>query len=851
MNRVAWLVLLVAVAALAGQLGDPVQRSMATSQSPRYEAMTKAHAWERAQWHVQKRLAEGQERIPMNALEPARIAMQKMARSNAAGRFSQRHPKAGQLKSASAWESLGPTQKGGRTRRIVFDSKGTQYAAGVSGGIWRSNGVEWTALGDRMSNVNIGALAISPTNDQVIYVGTGELYRRTSRPYSSMTGSGIFKSSNGGEDWVQLEASLTDDFLYVSDLVISPNDARRLYAATNTGVWRSDDGGVSFVQSLSTVEAGGNRYEGCTDLEIRSDTGGDWVLATCASRSTDDRYFLVGLLPDACNGPCDARIYLNRDAAGSGSWEVTLTEQGMGRTSLSIFSDDQNIVYAVAASTAPGPDKTGDGVGDYDNGLHGVFRSDDGGQTWNATLRNTDNDPVSTWMLSFAWQARTDGSTPYGAGWYNQAISVDPTDPDVVWVGGMQLYRSDDGGQTFGLTSNYFADRDVPGALGPQMHPDIHTLVFDRFGRLWIGNDGGVWIADNKMAATDRINDGYRSMLVGGVNFSARVSNLTTTQFYHGTVSPDGELVIGGMQDNGTDVYNLPGFTPQSWVTAFGGDGSYSAYNPDVPYYYFSAQRAALGRMDANFEYTFLGAAIRDQALDPDEFMFITPFVLDPVDRSRIYLAGKRLFRGTTHGDFWDRASTPFGVSFRDKANAIAVAPTRPGWVLTGTGNAIYKQTQSFASNDEDRPTSTSPRSGWVSSLIFDPNDESIAYATYSSFGGEHVWKSENGGASFFPIDGQGSGQLPDVPVHSLAVDPVNPEHLYIGTDLGVFFSEDGGLSWQIEETGFGGAIVERVVINRPDNPGTAFFVCLHLWPRCLAGAIGRGRWPTRLPDQP
>ena len=234
--------------------------------------------------------------------------------------------------------------------------------------------------------MNIGALAISPTDDQILYVGTGELYRRTSRPYSSMTGEGIFKSSNRGEDWVQLEATLNDDFLYVSDIVISPNDSRRIYAATNTGVWRSDNGGVSFVQSLSTQDANGNRYEGCTDLDIRSDMEVDWVLATCASRSIDDRYYLVGLLPTTCSGPCDGRIYLNQDAAVSDNWDVALSETGMGRTSLTVFPGDQNIVYALVASNEPGPDKTGDGVGDYENGLHGVIRSEDGGQTWTATL---------------------------------------------------------------------------------------------------------------------------------------------------------------------------------------------------------------------------------------------------------------------------------------------------------------------------------------------------------------------------------------------------------------------------------------------------------------------------------
>ncbi|MDJ0653834.1 MAG: hypothetical protein QNJ40_06765 [Xanthomonadales bacterium] len=796
----------------------------------------KAHAWERAQWHVRKRLAEGQERLPMNALEPARLAAAALPRSNAGERFARQNPA---LKAAANWELLGPTETGGRTRRLVFDSTGTLYASGVSGGVWRLDNITgWQPLGDRLSNVNVGALAIDPSNDQVFFAGTGELYRRTSRPYSSMTGSGMFKTTNAGQDWVQLEPTLNDNFLYVSDIVISPNDSSRIYAATNTGIWRSDDGGASFVQTLSTNEGNGQLYEGCTDLLIRDDLGTDWVLATCASRSTDDRYYLPDLPLGACGLPCDGRIYLNRNGGGSDRWDVVLTEPGMGRTSMSAFPGDQNVVYALSASTVPGPDKTGDGVGDYDNGLHAVFRSNDGGETWNATLRNTSNDPVSTWMLAFAWQARTDGNTPYGAGWYNQAIVADPSSPDVVWVGGMQLYRSDDGGQTFGLTSNYYSDPDRPATFGPEMHPDIHDLVFDNFGRLWIGNDGGVWRASNITAPADRENDGYRTLLTSGVSFRPFVSNFTTTQFYHGTVSPDGEIVIGGMQDNGTEVRNLPGFAPGAWVDSFGGDGSYSAYDPAGPFFYFSAQNAVLFRMDADFQFTDLRDNLYAQAGSNDEFMFITPFELDTKNRSRIYLGGKRLLRGTSNGDFWSRASTAFGSTFHDKANAVAVAPNQD-WVLVGTGNRIYKIVSASTASGSDQPLSTRPRGGWVSSLIFDPNNDSIAYATYSSFGGNHVWKSEDGGESFFPIDGEGAGRLPNLPVHSLAVSPFDPDHLYVGTDLGVFFTEDGGLSWQVEETGFGGAIVERVVINQPE---TAFG---NSW--LFAFTYGRGVWRVPL----
>lgn len=800
--------------------------------------LPKAHAYERARWHVLRRLPAGATELPAQALDRARDAAARLPRSRAAERYAQRFSE----KAAAAWEPLGPDRKGGRTRRIVFDDQRRMYAAGVSGGVWRFDGGRWRPLGDRLTNLNVGALAIAPgvgkDDTVVLYAGTGELYRRTNRPYASMTGSGIYKSTNGGDDWVQLSATVNDNFLYVSDLVISPANPNRIYAATNTGVWRSDNGGASFEVSLSTMEGEINRFEGCTDLELLDLGGADRLLATCASRSTDDRYFLPGLLPGGCSGPCDARILLNETADLSDRWEVVLTEPGMGRTSLAAFAGDPGVVYALSASTRPGPDKTGDGIGDYDNGLHAVFRSNDAGATWEPTLRNTSDDPVSTWMLSFAWQARTDGNTPYSAGWYNQAVAVDPVDPDVVWVGGMQLYRSDDGGRQFGLTSNYFSDRDIPASQGPEMHPDIHALVFDEAGQLWVGNDGGVWRVRNQSAPTNRTRDGYRTVLTSGVRFDAEVRDYTTTQFYHGTVSPDGQLVLGGMQDNGTDVFNHPGF-PGQWVTFFGGDGSYTAFNPIDELLYVSAQNGYLARVDRNLEYTILADRLFAEAVDPDEFMFITPFVLNPDNPSTVFVGGKRLFRGNFDGQIFNRASAPFGTTFFDKANAVAAA--RGGTaVLVGTGNAIYRIASGDAATQATVPNRTTPREGWVSSLTFDPGNPDVAYATYSSFGGDHVFRSRDGGLSFQPIDGSGAGRLPDLPVHSLAVHPDEPDSLYVGTDLGVFFTADGGENWQVEETGFGGTIVERVVINEPQTDGTAYL---------FAFTYGRGVWRVPLSE--
>jgi len=147
--------------------------------------------------------------------------------------------------------------------------------------------------------------------------------------------------------------------------------------------------------------------------------------------------------------------------------------------------------------------------------------------------------------------------------------------------------------------------------------------------------------------------------------------------------------------------------------------------------------------------------------------------------------------------------------------------------VLAGTTEGTIART-----NDATTWTTTRPRDGWVSSLTFDPVDANLVFATYAGFGGAHVWKSSDGGATWTSID----GNLPDMPVHAIAVDPTRRTRLFLGTDLGVFVSLDGGASWSVENTGFANAVTEAIFIG-PGDLGPAVYAFTH----------GRGAWRAEL----
>lgn len=787
------------------------------------------HPGARIAWESARRLPEGAQHIDPAWLSDAKTKMRAMPTLRA--------------KRAQEWQWLGPKQLGGRTRAIAFSPKPpyTMFVGAASGGMFKSHdqGRTFEFSGAGLVHLSIGAIALHADGRGVL-VGTGELYRNTEHPYSAMSGGGVFESLDGGANFSPWRSTLNSNFAYVSDLIISPRNPQRVYIASNSGVWRSNDGGRTLQQLLRPATLDMAHYEGCTDLDLHLEDGQEQLLVSCASRSTSDRYYLPGtVFGTACNGPCPSALFRSRDAsAATVVFDQVLSEPGMGRSSIARAPSNPKIMYLLSASIAPGPDRDGDFVGDYDNGLHALFRSDDGGVSWQAQLRNSSDDLLSTFLLHnltgpFNTECRffSGGNDYYAAGWYDQTIAVDPKSPDTVWVGGIDLFRSEDGGRSFGISSYWWLGSNNRGAL----HGDHHVLIFDpqydgvTNRRLFIGNDGGVASTTDTNAPTNR---GPRAACAANATttalFNSSVSGLGSSQFYHGSVAPDGGRIVAGAQDNGTWMQYVPNNAalPAESLRVFGGDGSYSAIDPrDPSNFYLSSQygnvyRALLDPFGGT-SLTRVGQGV------PEQGMFITPFILDAANPDRLWLGTSRVWRSSNRGTTWERASASFGAEFGDLVNAIATHPASPGTVVVGTARGIYRQTNAYTSGLNTVWQRTQPRAGWVSSLAFDPSDAQTLYATYSTFGGSHVWRSRDGGVSFSAID----NNLPNLPVHTIAVHPSNSQMLYLGTDLGLFVSSNGGDTWSAEQSGFGQAIVESLAINSraPHN--------LH------AFTYGRGIW--------
>ena len=713
------------------------------------------------------------------------------------------------------WRFLGPGNIGGRTRVLIVDpvQPHIMYTGGVSGGIWKSvsAGAKWEPIGDDLANIAVNALVMDPRDSSTLYAGTGEGYFRESVRGTALPlrGDGIFVTRDAGETWTRITPPGSSDFHFVNDLAVSAHDSTRVYAATRTGVWRTSDGGTNWTRILPTNVTGG-----CLDLAHRGDTDGDYLFASCGTFE-------------------QSAVYRGRNAESDAPWETVLSEENMGRTSLAIAPSNPSIVYALAASNEQG---------NYNQGLLAVYRSASNGDpgSWVPRVENDSGHLTETLLLTNPVVAAGDlcnvaSEEWVTMGWYCNTIAVDPVDPNRVWVGGVDLFRSDNGGGSWGVASYWWGN---PGVDASYVHADQHAIVFHpRYDgasnrTLYFTNDGGVYRTDDALGETATGTQALCDPDNSKMTFTPLNNSYGVTQFYHGAATPDGRTFLGGTQDNGTLLGTLDD-GPNQWRNVLGGDGGYVAIDQDQPrYMYGESQWGYMARSTNGGE----GWRRTFSDLRGEQFLFVAPFTMDPnYETRRLWLGGRSLWITNDRGDNWRPASAPFPALI----SAVAAHPTNSDVVVAGTSEGHIARSSSATTGTPSTPwPRVQPRQGFVSSLAFDPSEPTTIYATYAGFGGSHVWVSSDSGATWTPRD----GNLPDMPVHAIAIDPTNRDRLYLGTDLGVFVSLDRGHTWAVENTGFANAITEAVFIGQGAS-GPAVYAFTH----------GRGAWRAELvfPTQP
>jgi len=602
------------------------------------------------------------------------------------------------------WQPIGPfdalddAYDGiGRINTIEFHptNANTYWIGSPSGGVWKTinNGVSWTTSSDELTNLGVSDIAVDPQRPNVLYLATGD--RDGGDTYSY----GLLKSTDGGDTWntTGLSWNVTSQ-RRIGRVIVHPTDTNIVVVATRIGIYRSTDAGVTFTQE----QIGG------FNTIIVSPAAPDTMFAGTTS-----------------NG--NARIYRSID--GGANWaQLTsgLPNANTRRVEIAMSHQDPNYIYAVYS--------------DPTQALEGVYQSTDGGDTWSLKA-NTPN------ILGF-------GNTP-GQSWYDLCISVSSTNKNQIFVGGINLWRSNNQGTTWTYIGGY---------QFPRVHPDMHYMKFKPgTSTLYVGHDGGISTTSNSGSSWNHISDGFN-----------------ITQYYKMSTSqqrPD--LVIGGSQDNSTHIMR-----GSVWEVPFGGDGMDCEINPLNDQYMYGSSQYGNFRRSSNYgnNFQYIGGGLPNGSGG-----WVTPMALDPVTPSTVYIGYTKLYKSTNNGISWAPTSTQSFTQLTE----IEVSEANP--------SVIYIASNALLNRSTDGGVTWSNISSGIS------GQRTITDIAVSTTNADHLWVTKSGYSSgvkvFESLDGGQnwvniSGNLPNLPANTVEYEPGTNDGVYVGTDIGVYYKDNNLTDW-------------------------------------------------------
>lgn len=692
------------------------------------------------------------------------------------------HPQA----DTSLWTSVGPGPTippfapngliSGRINSIAVSPQDQRIVliGSASGGIWRSTdaGGSFAPVSDSQADLAVGSIQFSASNPSIAYAGMGDAY-------GGILGTGVLKSTDSGASWTRVDSGSLPQPGTVTRILVDPTNPNQVYllqySMLNSGVpyssgfFYSTDGGVTWTKTATGLG---------TDMAI----------------SPIDPHTLYLAMARVDNGPLTGPAGVYRSTDSGQNWAL-----------LYKTPYDNQRANAIEISESPFDGRT---IYVYSGGsISNQFQiqlqaSTDAGATWN---------PRSTAGLD---------SAQFG---YNSYIFQDPTNAATVYIGSRDVFKSTDGGSTWNNLTRTFTQRGGAFEFTPDSgisHSDQHSFAFvpGSAPSFYIGNDGGLW------STTD-----------GGATFESHNSSLQLTQFYGLSVSPaDSSRFFGGAQDNGLQCRSTSNST---WVQVLTGDGGHSLYDPmDPNTVYATVQYGSIfkfGGGGTGFEATLSSNSTFGESGNP-RIAFIAPLANSGVD-STLYFGTWRLYKSSDQGSSWNLTSNKDltkgnTASGPDVLNAIAIARSDPNTIYAGSAQGRLMVTKNGGTKWNDISAGIPNRS--IKSITIDPQSAATAYVTVSGYETGHVFATTNYGATWNDI----SGTLPDLPTNALLLDPSNSNVLYIGNDIGVYRSSDGGKTWQAFNDGMPPVIVNSLAVNST---------------MILAGSYGRGAYQATLPPAP
>ena len=646
------------------------------------------------------------------------------------------------------WEERGPSNVSGRIRAIqvdVSDNTGnTVLVGGVGGGVWRTTNAQsatptWNKINDFFDNIAVSSMAQDPSNLSTFYFGTGEGWFNS----DAIQGLGIWKSTDGGLTFSQLPNTNNSNFFFVQKIEVDAGG--NIYAATRgSGLQYSADGGTTWNNILTSATILGsmsNQFptNRVADIEIAAD-GDIYVSEGIGNGSTD------GIYRSTDGGA--TWTFLNNGSNG-------LPTTGYERIELAVAPSNANRLYALFESSGTPAS------------CMGIYTTTDGGNNWTSLPVPTINDNGNT--IEFT----------RGQAWYDLICAVDPNSDTRLFIGGVDLMESVDGGNTFFQISSWV------GVGGFQtVHADHHAieLIYDpnynTNGRsayfMFFGNDGGFYTGYN----------------VTGFNLAPTITfkgnDLNITQFYSTDQDPNAgsNIIIGGTQDNGTQYFDMTGIEPTVNVT--GGDGGFAHIDQDQPAIQVGA--TTYNRYQVTNDSWGTKTNVNFPLSGRPNGMFINPTDYD--DTNNVLFGSYRTQWYTMIRDVGNTNVRDSGMVSQipngDIISAVEVSPNVGDRVYFGTDNGaiVRVDAASTAAGGAIAGTVISPPGGgYVSNIEVQPGNENHILMTYSNYGINSVWESVDGGTTWISVE----GNLPDMPIRWITLYPGSPFVAFVGTEVGVW----------------------------------------------------------------
>jgi uncharacterized protein (TIGR03437 family) len=667
----------------------------------------------------------------------------------------------------------------------------TVYLGGSVGGVWKTTdgGRTWTPLTDFYPSLAISALAISPADTKVIYAGTGEASYVPLNYY----GAGLLVSADKGATWTHRPgpfAGARGAFSpcaggsFISELAAHPTNSGTVLAA------------VRFGSCTAPWEVGGTLS--LDGIYRSTDGGATWTrvlpgaVGTSVVFDPSNGNVAYAALSNIDNTSNLSAAAVWKSADGGATWTRRSTGlptgRQFGRTKLALAASSSSLLYASVTNTDGG----------Y---LLGLYRTTDGASTWSKVSNPPD----------YCLAGCSD----------HLAISIHPRNANIMYAGGVVTYRTNNGGGRWTLVNDWQVN-----GMSSYTHPDLHALAFTASGsRLYMGNDGGAWSTSDYTNASAVWTD-----LNGAISLG---------QFYSVGVHPtDAAVAFAGTQDNSVLKYQS-----RAWKGAACGDGGNVALDTlgnvyvgclisEVMVYKSNdgggTYKAAQNGLPMDYFQTYRSAV-----------QFLFPMVMDPSNTGRLYFGTEKVFQTTDGAASWHAISSDLSGGGLHSLTVIAVAPSAPGTIYAGTTDgrvqittgALGNGTPSWSLRNRGLPSRP------VKGIAIDPANANNAWAVYSGFSGfngdtaGHVFRTRDAGQTWSDV----SGNLPNIPVNAVAADPDRAGAVYIGTDVGVFWSAASGDSWAQLGTALPRAPVMALTLHKPSRT---------LW----AATFGRGMWQLSVP---